>query len=47
MKNVNAQKAIQWIIFSPILIPISLVSGAFYGLNKAFKQASSDIKQAA
>lgn len=33
----------QWIIFAPIIIPISILTGAFEGLKKSLQQAASDI----
>lgn len=35
----------QWIVFAPIIIPISIITGAYGGLKKAFHQAADDIFQ--
>ncbi len=35
----------QWILFAPIIIPISIVTGAYEGLKKVFHQAAADIFQ--
>ena len=36
----------QWIVFAPIIIPISLITGAYEGLKKVVHQAAVDIFQA-
>ena len=36
---------VQWIVFAPIIIPISIVTGAFEGLKKILYQAAADIFQ--
>lgn len=43
MKKVNVYMVVQWVIFSPIIIPISLITGAYNGLKATFSQAISDI----
>jgi len=35
----------QWIVFAPIIIPISIITGAYEGLKKVIHQASVDIFQ--
>ena len=45
MKNINFFKFSQWVIFAPIIIPISLLTGAFEGLKKVADQAMVDIFQ--
>lgn len=35
--------AVQWVIFSPIILPISLITGAYNGLKATFNQATMDI----
>ena len=45
MKNINYFKFSQWIIFAPIIIPISILTGALEGLMKVVDQAVIDISQ--
>ncbi len=35
----------QWVVFAPIIIPISVITGAFEGLKKILEQANADIFQ--
>lgn len=43
MKKLNFFMFSQWLVFAPIIIPISIITGAFEGLKKTFNQATSDI----
>lgn len=45
MKKINLFMVVQWIVFAPIIIPISIVTGAFEGLKKILYQAASDVFQ--
>lgn len=45
MKKINFFMIVQWIVFAPIIIPISIVTGAFEGLKKILYQAAADIFQ--
>lgn len=45
MKRINFFMVSQWIIFAPIIIPISLITGAFEGLRRTLNQAADDIFQ--
>lgn len=45
MKNtkINFLMFIQWCVFMPLILPISILTGAMEGVKKTFEQASSDI----
>jgi hypothetical protein len=43
MKRVNSYMLIQWIVFLPLLLPLSIVSGALDGMRKVLVQAKSDV----
>jgi hypothetical protein len=43
MKKINAFMLIQWIVFVPIILPISIIIGAYEGILKVFERASSDV----
>ncbi|MGL4631397.1 MAG: hypothetical protein ACRCVT_09340 [Leadbetterella sp.] len=43
MKRLNLFMLVQWLVFVPIIIPISIVIGAFEGIKMTFDRASSDI----
>ena len=45
MKKINLFMVVQWIVFAPIIIPISIVTGAFEGLKRILYQAASDVFQ--
>ncbi|WP_367916411.1 hypothetical protein [Leadbetterella sp. DM7] len=45
MKKFNLFMTCQWIVFAPIIIPISIITGAYEGLKKVIHQASVDIFQ--
>lgn len=45
MKKINLFMTCQWIVFAPIIIPISIITGAYEGLKKVFHQAAVDIFQ--
>jgi hypothetical protein len=34
---------IQWLVFSPIILPISVILGAIEGIKMAYTRAESDI----
>lgn len=48
MKRINTYMALQWIIYLPIILCLSIFFGAFYGificLKKVFMQFSRDIQ---
>jgi hypothetical protein len=35
----------QWIVFAPIILPISIITGAYEGIKKVIQQAAVDIFQ--
>lgn len=45
MKNnkINFLMVIQWCVFMPLILPISILTGAMEGVKKTLEQASSDI----
>ncbi len=42
-KSVNLLMVIQWAIFLPMLLPVSILTGAMEGIKKVFEQANEDI----
>ncbi len=44
MKNLNHYRLLQWIIFSPILIPICILTGAWEGIQHTFGKVVQQIK---
>jgi SNF family Na+-dependent transporter len=42
-KNVNLLMVLQWVVFLPLLLPISMLTGAMEGIKKVFEQANEDI----
>jgi hypothetical protein len=42
-KNVNLLMVMQWVVFLPLLLPISMLTGAMEGIKKVFEQANEDI----
>ncbi len=36
---------IQWLVFSPIILPISVILGAIEGIKMAYTRAESDIME--
>lgn len=36
---------IQWLIFMPLILPLSIITGAFEGVKKTLNQAYSDISE--
>lgn len=36
MKKLNQLMVIQWLIFLPLILPLSIASGAFQGIKHAF-----------
>lgn len=42
-KSINLLMIIQWIVFLPLLLPISMLTGAMEGIKKVFEQANADI----
>lgn len=42
-KNVNLLMVMQWVVFLPLLLPISMLTGAMEGIKKVFEQANADI----
>lgn len=42
-KNVNLLMVMQWLVFLPLLLPISMLTGAMEGIKKVFEQANEDI----
>jgi len=42
-KNVNLLMVLQWVVFLPLLLPISILTGAMEGIKKVFEQANEDI----
>jgi hypothetical protein len=43
MKKLNLFMLIQWLVFSPVILPISVILGAIEGIKMAFTRAESDI----
>ncbi len=35
--------AMRWLVFIPLLLPISILTGAMEGIKKVFEQANEDI----
>jgi hypothetical protein len=42
-RNVNFLMVVQWLIFMPLLLPMSAIAGAVEGIKKFFDQANADI----
>ncbi|MFT6204104.1 MAG: SNF family Na+-dependent transporter [Spirosomataceae bacterium] len=42
-KSVNLLMVLQWVVFLPLLLPISMLTGAMEGIKKVFEQANEDI----
>ncbi|MFB0909238.1 MAG: hypothetical protein QMB03_13390 [Spirosomataceae bacterium] len=42
-KSVNLLMVLQWVVFLPLLLPISMFTGAMEGIKKVFEQANEDI----
>lgn len=45
MRNINLNRAVYWIVFSPVIIPLSMLLGAFEGVQKTLEQAQFDLHQ--
>jgi hypothetical protein len=43
MKKLNLFMLIQWLVFSPIILPISIILGAIEGIKMAYTRAETDI----
>ena len=43
MRKLNSFMILQWIVFLPLLLPLSIVSGALDGMKKVLIQARTDI----
>ncbi|WP_165795901.1 MULTISPECIES: hypothetical protein [Siphonobacter] len=44
MKKLNHYRLLQWVVFSPILIPLCLVMGAIEGIQTTFGKVIHQIK---
>lgn len=42
-KNPDYLMVVQWLVFLPLLLPISMLTGAMEGIKKVFEQANQDI----
>jgi hypothetical protein len=45
VKKINFFMLIQWLIFVPLIVPISIIIGAFEGLKMAYERALNDIHE--
>ncbi len=43
MRKLNSFMIMQWLVFLPLLLPLSIISGALDGVKKVLSQAKADI----